>query len=257
MSSAAPLHTGNSLLAALPRCDQQGLAASGTQVDLRVAEVIGVPGKRIGHVYFPTTGFISLLTSEDRAGSEVGLIGSEGMFGVSLVLGVDIAPLRGLVQGSGKALRLSASGFCRELRGRPALRRVLDRYAYVLMAQLAQMTACSRRHGLHARLARLLLMTEDRAHADRFHLTHEFLATMLGVRREGVTEAAGRLQKLGVISYRRGNVHVLDRYGLESASCDCYRADLATYRRVFNSAQAVKIEQETKPVIQAGASSVA
>jgi CRP-like cAMP-binding protein len=150
------------------------------------------------------------------------------------VLGVDIAPLRGLVQGAGTALRLSAARFRREVVGRPALRRVLHRYAYVRMAQLAQMAACGRHHDLHARLARWLLMTQDRAHTDRFHLTHQLLAVMLGVRREGVTEAAGRLQKRRIIAYRRGEVQILDRRGLEGASCSCYRIDLATYQRVFN-----------------------
>lgn len=234
MSSAKRLPGANSLLASLPREDWRRLVATGEQVNLTFPEVLCVAGERIRHVYFPADGFISLLTSdEDPASLEMGLIGSEGMLGISLVLGVDVAPMRGLVQGSGIALRLSAARFRREVSGRPALRRVLDRYMYVLMAQLGQKAVCSRHHDVSARLARCLLMTQDRAHADQFQLTHQLLALMLGVRREGVTEAAGRLQKGSVIDYKRGHIQILNRRSLESASCSCYRADIATYQRVL------------------------
>jgi CRP-like cAMP-binding protein len=228
------LTSTNSLLAALPRQDLQALLAGGKQVALSFGEVLYLADEQIHHVYFPTEGFISSLTAEgDPPTLEVGLIGTEGMLGASLILGIDTAPLRGLVQGKGIALRLSTARFRREVSSRAALRRVLGAYVYVLMQQLAQMVACSRHHEVNARLARWLLMTQDRAHAAQFHLTHQFLARMLGVRREGVTEAAGRMQQRRLIGYKRGHIEVLNRRRLEAASCSCYRTDLATYQRIL------------------------
>lgn len=199
-------------------------------VDLVFADILAEPGERIRHVYFPTESFISLTTPMDgRASLEVGLIGDEGMLGIALVLGVDVSPLHALVQGEGPALRMDAKPFRRQLEQSLALQTALKRYLYVFIGQLAQAATCTRFHVVEARLARWLLMTQDRAHSSEFHVTHEFLAYMLGVRRVGVTRAATALQNRALISYHRGNVRVLDRHGLEAVACKCYEADKVTY----------------------------
>jgi CRP-like cAMP-binding protein len=191
-------------------------------------------GDPLRHAHFPTDGFVSLLSPiGGSARLEVGLVGDEGMVGTPLVLGVATSPLTALVQGTGHCLRIGAADFRAELARSPSLQGVLDRYVFVRMTQLAQAAGCTRFHLVEARLARWLLMTQDRAHSPRFHITHEFLAAMLGVRRAGVTKAATSLQKLGLIRYSRGNIEVLDRRGLVAASCACYRSDRDTYTRVL------------------------
>ena len=224
---AAP---SNHLIDLLPRPDRLRLFALCQPVELVLADVLCEPGKETSHVYFPTEGFISLLTmATGTPGLEVGMVGREGMLGAHLGLGVTTSPLRALVQGSGVACRIGAKAFRGELARSPALQRILGRYLYVLMAQQASSAACLRFHPIGPRLSRWLLMSQDRAHSATFKVTQEFLAYMLGVRRVGVTAAAGALQHTGLIQYHRGDLTVLDRAGLEAAACGCYAADRKAY----------------------------
>lgn len=220
----------NHLIELLPRADKARLLAICEPVQLVLSEILCEAGKPTRHVYFPTEGFISLVTLvPGHPGLEVGMVGREGMAGAQLALGIVTAPLRALVQGPGAAWRIGTAAFRQELARSTALQRSLNRYVYVLMSQLATSAACLRYHQIGPRLARWLLMTQDRADADTFHVTQEFLAYMLGVRRVGVTAAASALQRDGLIKYARGVLTVLDRSGLETAACSCYAADRQTY----------------------------
>jgi len=222
----------NHLIDLLPRSDRRRLLAQCEPVDLELSQTLCEPGTPTQHVYFPTEGFISLLAlNADDAALEVGMVGREGMLGVQLVLEVATVPLRALVQGPGQVWRIGREPFAVELAQSPALQQLLKRYVYVLMAQLAAAAGCLRFHLIGPRLARWLLMSQDRAQGDCFRVTHEFLAYMLGVRRVGITAAAGALQRAGLIEYRRGRLTVLDRPGLEAAACSCYAADRVVYRQ--------------------------
>lgn len=220
----------NQLICMLPHPERVRLLSICKPVDLVLGDVLCRQGEPLRHVHFPVDSFISLVTNtDDHSGLEVGMIGREGMLGAHLALGVVRAPLQALVQGAGSAWRADVTAFRRVLPQGMLLQRVMGRYVYVLMAQLASSAACLRYHLIAPRLARWLLMSQDRAHSDNFRVTQEFLAYMLGVRRVGVTAAAGALQDDGLISYTRGNMTVLDRSGLEKAACSCYAADAGVY----------------------------
>jgi len=224
----------NRLIDGLPRQARDRVLSLCEPVELVFGTIVCETDRRIQHVYFPLRGFISLVAKVgDHPPLEIGLIGNEGMLGATLALGVNAARLRGIVQGSGSALRMTATQLNRELRSNSALRRVLKRYLYVLLSQLSQSAACSRFHEIKARLARWLLMTHDRSHADHFRLTHQYLADMLGVQRSAITIAAGELQRRKLISYKRGAIFIVSRKGLESASCECYQTALEDHGRMF------------------------
>ncbi|MCX9155604.1 Crp/Fnr family transcriptional regulator [Niveibacterium sp. 24ML] len=235
MQTKAVSVESNQLLGRLPRRALSKVLVSCVEVELVFREVLAEAGAPIRQVLFPLQSIISLTASiGPHQGLEVGLIGDEGMLGATLLLGVDLAPLHALVQGQGSALSMSRAQFLAVAAGDSALHRILSRYLYVLMQQLAQTAACTRFHVVEARLARWLLMTHDRTHADGLHVTQEFLAWMLGVRRVGVTTAAGALQRRQLIHYARGEITILDRIGLEAAACSCYEADRATYAAGMN-----------------------
>ena len=224
----------NHLLASLPREDRVRLIALCHTVELTLGEVLAEPGTATSFVYFPINSFISLIAKTNgKLGLEVGMVGREGMLGAQLTVGVNISPLHGLVQGAGSALRIRAAAYKREIDDSSAVRRIMGRHFYVQDAQLAASAACVRFHMVGPRLARWLLMSQDRARADTFHVTHEFLAYMLGVRRVGITTAAVAMQRGGLVSYHRGELTVLDRSGLERAACSCYRANRQLYDQLL------------------------
>lgn len=224
----------NRLIEGLPPDERHRTLAQCELVELVPGNILCEPDEPFPHAYFPLGGTISLVTIMGRYRPlEMGLIGNEGMLGATLALGVEVAPMRALVQGAGAAWRMNTARFQQELCTSPGLRCTIRRYLYVLLTQFAQSAACTHFHEIEPRLARWLLMTHDRAHADHFYLTHEVLAAMLGVRRSSITIAAGALQQRGLIRYVRGDISILDRPGLEAAACGCYDALIADYAGQF------------------------
>jgi Crp-like helix-turn-helix domain len=222
----------NKLIASLPHKNRVHLLSLCEAVPLVLTQVLCESGAAAKYVYFPRESFISLVAALDGAPAiEVGMVGHEGMLGIQLALGITIAPWQGLVQGAGEALRIKVS----ESLQSEALRHVLHRYIYVQMSQQSITATCLRFHLIGPRLARWLLMTQDRANTDTFKVTHEFLGYMLGVRRVGITNAASALQQEGLITYHRGHLTVLNRTGLEAAACSCYAADLQVYDAQFKA----------------------
>ena len=225
----------NQLLSALPRKEQQRLLAGCENVDIHFADILYEPQQKIRHVYFPVDSFVSYVRSMERGERvELGMIGSEGMLGISLALGIGVAPFYAIVQGTGSAWRMKADFFKKELENSATLRRRINRYIFVLLNQSAQNATCLRFHLVEQRLARWLLMTQDRAESDRLHLTQEFLSSMLGVRRVGVSNAASSLHEQKLISYSRGEINILDREGLIKAACPCYQADNHYYHSIMD-----------------------
>jgi CRP-like cAMP-binding protein len=214
---------GNRLLGSLPAEDLAQLTRLIDTVTVEVGDVLYEPGQAIRYVYFPADSLISLLAvAEGRMTLEVGSVGREGMLGASVALGHGVAQVRAVVQRTGRAARIDSADFCVEFSRTESLQRLLYRYTDALLAQAIQIAVCSRFHVLEARLARSLLITRDRLQSEKFHLTHEFLAHALGVRRVGVTKAASALQQQKLITYSRGNIEILDSAGLEAVSCRCY-----------------------------------
>ncbi|MCA1856606.1 Crp/Fnr family transcriptional regulator [Massilia oculi] len=216
-------HNSNLLLAALAPQELAAILPLLDPVTVEVGDVLCEAGEPLRHVYFPHDCLVSLMgVAEGRMTLEVGQVGREGMVGASVAPDHDSTQVRAVVQRAGSASRMEAARFRTEAARNPSLQRVLYRYTEALLAQAVQIAVCSRFHVLEARLARSLLITRDRLQSDKFHLTHEFLAHALGVRRVGVTKAASALQQQGLIIYSRGNIEILDPDGLAAASCTCY-----------------------------------
>lgn len=215
----------NILLRLLPHKDYLNLAPGLTPVALKFGQVLYEPGKPMRDVYFPSACLVSLLTiAEGHLALEVGMVGREGMLGIPLALGIGISPVRALVQGEGPALRMSKARFLAGFGASLPMRRAVLTYVHSLMGQITQTAACNRFHLVEGRLARWLLMTRDRVGSGEFRMTHEFLSHMLGVRREGVSEAAAIFQDRHLIEYSRGKIRILNHRGLEAAACSCYRS---------------------------------
>lgn len=214
--------------------ERQSFRAQLKPVTLKFGQILYEPGRTIRYVYFPLNCLISLLTAVDKQRTlEVGMVGNEGMAGMPFILGIGVSGVRAIVQGGGEALRMASGPFRDQFDRHPSLQQALFRYTYALMAQISQTAACNRFHNADERLARWLLMTRDRVAMDDFPLTQEFLAHMLGLRRVGVTQAAGALKRRKLINYQRGQIQILDVKGLTAASCSCYEI----VKRVFDRAQ--------------------
>lgn len=223
MSPTKSPRSANRLLAALPKKEYEALKPHLEEVPLVFNKILYQPNEMISDVYFPNSGIISLLAAANGHSTlEVGLVGQEGMLGLSVFMGVSTSQNQAVVQGAGSAMKIKASAFRKECNNGGALPRFLRRYTHSLVTQITQSAVCNQFHSVNARLARWLLMTHDRMKSDEFALTQDFLSNMLGVRREGVSRAAGELQKRKLIRYSRGSLTVLDRAGLEATSCGCY-----------------------------------
>jgi CRP-like cAMP-binding protein len=228
--------TGNKLLAALTPEEFQRLSAKLKLMPVKLNHVLLKADEIIKYVYFPTTCMISLLTDlEDGTGIEVGVVGNEGMVGVPVILGSPKSTKLATVQGAGELLQLEAAALKEEFRRGGRLQQLLLLYTNALMAQISQSAACNRRHPVEGRLARWLLMCQDRLETDHLKLTHQFLGNMLGTRRESVTIAARTLQNAGLIKYKTGSITILDREGLEEVSCECYAAVKREYDEILGN----------------------
>lgn len=232
LSQPAAAPTQNRLIARLPAADRKRILERCERVTHEIEEVLAEDGKAIDQAWFPTTGVISQIQPCESGWIEVALVGHEGMVGVGLVLGVSKSLVIATVQAPGEILHLPARRFKAEMDASPAFRKLINAYTYAQMKQVALAAVCNRFHLVEQRLARWLLMASDRVRSRRFHMTHDVLAQMLGVRRPGVTIAASALQARNLIRYNRGVLDILDRAGLEKASCECYRLQLKAYNDV-------------------------
>ena len=213
----------NHLLAALSPAALKRLKKKLEPVDMPLGEVVYESGRPVPHVYFPTNSIVSLLyVLENGSSAEIAVVGNEGVVGVSIFMGGETTPSRAVVQSAGRAFRLPSAVMMDEFRRAGPMQHLMLRYTQALITQMAQTAVCNRHHTVDQQLCRWLLLSLDRLESSQITMTQDLIANMLGVRREGVTEAAGKLQKAGVISYRRGHIHVLDRPKLEAMSCECY-----------------------------------
>jgi CRP-like cAMP-binding protein len=237
--TAAPPHTAhnphqNHLLDALPSSDYERIAPHLELMPMLLGDVLYEPGIKLRHVYFPTTSIVSLLyVMEDGASAEIAIVGNEGILGVSLFMGGESTPSRAVVQSAGHGFRLRADLLKDEFGRFGPTMHLLLRYTQALITQMAQTAVCNRHHSVDQQLCRWLLLSLDRLATNELSMTQELIANMLGVRREGVTEAARKLQDAGLIRYRRGTIAVLDRPGLEARSCECYQVVKTEFDRLL------------------------
>ena len=231
-----PHHTAlNHLLAAFPQAEYERVAADLELVPMPLGQVLSESGLAMPYVYFPTTCIVSLMyVLEDGACAEIAVVGNEGIVGFSLFMGGGSTPSRAVVRGGGHAYRLRANLLMREFERAGPVQRLLLRYMQALITQMTQTAVCNRHHSVEQQLCRTLLLTLERLNGSSLVLTHELIAGVLGVRREGISEAAGNLQRLGLIRYSRGHIEVLDRDGLERATCECYRVVKAEFERLLS-----------------------
>ena len=224
----------NHLLNALPAEDYQRLAPHLEHVELDLGDVLYEPGGRMRYVYFPTTAIVSLLyVMENGASAEIAIVGNEGILGISLFMGGESTPSRAVVQSAGFGYRVKAPLLKEEFGRFGTLMHLLLRYTQALITQMSQTAVCNRHHTVDQQLCRWLLLSLDRLDSNELAMTQELIANMLGVRREGVTEAAGKLQAAGLVSYRRGKITVLDRPGVEARSCECYQVVKKEFDRLL------------------------
>ncbi len=224
----------NHLLDALPAEDHERIAAHLELVPLKLGDILYEPGIKLRYVYFPTTAIVSLLyVMEDGASAEIAIVGNEGILGISLFMGGETTPSRAVVQSAGHGYRLRAQLLKDEFGRFGPFLRLLLRYTQALITQMAQTAVCNRHHSVDQQLCRWLLLSLDRLASSELSMTQELIANMLGVRREGVTEAAGKLQDAGLIRYRRGKITVVDRPRLEARSCECYQVVKTEFDRLL------------------------
>jgi CRP-like cAMP-binding protein len=224
----------NHLLDALPASDYDRIQAHLELVPMALGDVLYESGAKLRHVYFPTTSIVSLLyVMEDGASAEIAIVGNEGMLGISLFMGGDTTPSRAVVQSAGYGFRLKADLLKNEFERFGPTMQLLLRYTQALITQMAQTAVCNRHHSVDQQLCRWLLLSLDRLQSNDLTMTQELIANMLGVRREGVTEAAGKLQDAGLIHYRRGRISVVDRPGLEARVCECYQVVKTEFDRLL------------------------
>ena len=228
-------HTENQLIASLPKQLQKRFLALCDPFDLEVAADLSVRGDPLSHAYFPCTGFIALMLDADsHPPFQVGMLGAESMLGLELILGAAKTPWSSIVQGAGTCWRIEACDLRKASADMPALKELLERALTIRLHQMSLALSCERFHSLSQRLARWMLMVSDRTQSTQFHVTHEFVSTMLGVRREGVTQAAGTFHTQGFIEYHRGELWMLSRKGLEGAACSCYKADKLLFTELMS-----------------------